>query len=98
MEEHRLTVAGRNGDDPMGRPCELRVPALELAGPWLEDAGFPVGAQVAVDVVEPGRLVVTRVEEDGSAQELLPLLWIPAGAIGRLDLVAGRCEDETAHG
>lgn len=98
MMEHRLTVAGRNGDDPEGRPCEIRMPTLELVGPWLEDAGFPIGALVAVDVVEPGRMVVTRVEEDGSAQELLPLLWIPAGDIGRLDLVAGRGENETAHG
>ena len=53
------------------------APRLELTGPWLEQAGFPVGSRVEVEVVEPGRLVVTRVDLDGPLPNLLPLVWLP---------------------
>jgi hypothetical protein len=72
----------------------LAVPRLDLAGLWLSDAGFPVGVEVRVEVVEAGRLVVTRVEEGGDEhQGLLPLVWIPAEqlvAVERMAAEAGR--------
>jgi Toxin SymE, type I toxin-antitoxin system len=61
-------------------------PILRLAGPWLEEAGFPIGAEVAVEVVEPGSLLVTRVKGEAEAGELLlPLVWISAEQLGRLE-------------
>ena len=55
MSEHSLMVSTQpmRGGDP--------APRLDLTGPWLTEAGFPAGSRVEVEVVEPGRLVVTRV-------------------------------------
>jgi len=39
------------------------LPLVQLVGSWLEAAGFPVGTRVRVEVVEEGRLVLSRVEE-----------------------------------
>ena len=45
------------------------MPSLHLQGRWLENAGFPVGANVRVQVT-PRRLVVELVERDADAAEL----------------------------
>jgi toxic protein SymE len=39
---------------------------LRLQGRWLDQAGFPVGTRVRVDV-SPGRLIVEAIEQDDSA-------------------------------
>jgi len=62
MTELKLRVSGlyRPGEHvfPSGP-----LPLVQLVGSWLERAGFPVGARVWVEVVEEGRLVLSRVEE-----------------------------------
>jgi Toxin SymE, type I toxin-antitoxin system len=61
------------------------VPLLPLAGEWLAEAGFCVGARARVSVVEPGRLVVTHVDEAGEElAPLRPLVWIGAEELARL--------------
>jgi len=62
MTEQKLRVSG------LYRPAEHvypsgPLPLVQLVGSWLEEAGFPVGARVRVEVVEDGRLVLSRVEE-----------------------------------
>jgi hypothetical protein len=52
-QELRITAPAEAG---------LESPRRELCGPWLEEAGFRVGSRVEVEVVDPGRLVVTRVD------------------------------------
>ncbi len=62
MRELKLRVSGlyRPGEQvyPSGP-----LPLVQLVGSWLEEAGFPVGTRVRVEVVEDGRLVLSRVEE-----------------------------------
>lgn len=74
------TVAAGNGGK-----AAAPAPRLELAGAWLADAGFPVGAQVEVAVVEPGRLVVTRVDLEGPVPNVLPLVWVPVEKLAALE-------------
>jgi|GEM_PF-2709215 len=62
MTELKLRVSG------VYRPGEHVYPSgpqplVQLVGSWLEEAGFPVGARVRVEVVEDGRLVLSRVGE-----------------------------------
>jgi len=91
MSEQKLTIETQPA--PGGVPP---APRLELAGYWLEDAGFPVGARVEVEVVEPGRLVVTRQDLGGPLPNLLPLVWVP---VERLAAIEAACErSEVAHG
>ena len=45
------------------------MPSLHLQGRWLEHAGFPIGANVRVQVT-PRRLVVELLERDVDAGEL----------------------------
>jgi Toxin SymE, type I toxin-antitoxin system len=80
MSEPALTIGETPSAGVNGPP---RAPRLELSGCWLEDAGFPIGIRVRVEVVEPGRLEVRRVPRASSAQGRLPLVWIPAEQIGR---------------
>ena len=51
------------GNEPEPRP------SLHLQGRWLEKAGFPIGANVRVQVT-PRRLVVELVESDSDGAEL----------------------------
>jgi len=61
-------------------------PRLTVIGLWLTDAGFPVDALVEVEVVEPGRLMVTRLDEEGvEVDGLSPLVWIPAEQLGAIE-------------
>lgn len=80
---HESPSAGSNN--------EPRGPRLELTGAWLAEAGFPVGAQVEVTVVEPGRLVVTRLDLEGPLPNLLPLVWVPVEKLAAI-------EEGAAHG
>lgn len=74
------------------------APRLELAGYWLEDAGFPVGARVEVEVVEPGRLVVTRVDLAGPVPERLPLVWVPVERLAAVEQASEKAPAaEVAH-
>jgi len=79
MQERTLRITEQVTEDE-------GTPLLKLAGAWLEAAGFPVEALVEVEVVEPGRLVVTRVEEEGvELGKLLPLVWIPAERLAAIE-------------
>ena len=71
------------------------APRLELAGYWLEDAGFPVGAWVEVEVVEPGRLLMTRQDLRGPLPNLLPLVWV---SVERLAAIEEACEAPAGAG
>jgi hypothetical protein len=93
MSEHKVTIETLPA--PGGTPP---APRLELAGYWLEDAGFPVGARVEVEVVEPGRLVMTRQDLEGPLPNLLPLVWVPVERLNRLDAAAGRAGAGAADG
>lgn len=80
MTERRLmvsTLAVSGGVAPS--------PRLELSGPWLEAAGFPAGSRVEVEVVEAGRLVVTRQDLEGPLPNLLPLVWVPVERLAAIE-------------
>lgn len=95
MPPRTLTIAATS---PKGSPACPAVPRLELAGLWLEDAGFPVGTQVRLELVEPGCLLLTREEEeDLDAQPLLPLVWIPAEQIAAVERAAAARAVEAGH-
>lgn len=82
MEQQKRTistVAAGGGD------AAAKAPRLELTGAWLAEAGFPVGAQVEVAVVEPGRLVVTRLDLEGPLPNLLPLVWVPVEQLAAIE-------------
>jgi|GEM_PF-3145542 len=87
MSEQKLTIETQPA--PGGAPP---APRLELSGYWLEDAGFPVGARVEVEVVEPGRLVVTRQDLEGPLPNLLPLVWVPVERLAAIETAAGEAE------
>jgi len=91
MSKQKLTIETQPA--PGGTPA---APRLELAGSWLEDAGFPVGARVEVEVVEPGRLVMTRQDLGGPLPNLLPLVWVPVERLAAIEAAAG--EAERRHG
>jgi Toxin SymE, type I toxin-antitoxin system len=80
MSDQKLTIETQPA--PGGVPP---APRLELAGYWLEDAGFPVGARVEVEVVEPGRLVMTRQDLEGPLPNLLPLVWVPVDRLASIE-------------
>jgi hypothetical protein len=80
MSEHKLTIETQPA--PGGVPP---APRLELSGYWLADAGFPVGARVEVEVVEPGRLVMTRQDLGGPLPNLLPLVWVPVEQLASIE-------------
>ncbi len=53
-----------------------QLPLVQLVGDWLAEAGFPVGARVAVEAVEDGRLVLTRVDEAVEEPARWPERWV----------------------
>lgn len=63
MTERKLTISALYRPGWHAFPHREQLPHLQLAGPWMEAAGFYPGARVRVDVVADGRLVVTRVDE-----------------------------------
>ena len=83
--EHKLTIETQPA---AGGPPP--APRLELAGYWLEEAGFPVGARV--EVVEPGRLVMTRQDLGVPLMNLLPLVWVPVERLAAIETAAGESE------
>ena len=85
MLERRLTISGSHGQEPDGRPCSTQIPTLHLAGLWLDAAGFPIGARVEVKLVEPGRLVMTRLDLGGPLPNLLPLVWVPVERLAAIE-------------
>lgn len=74
MRTLKLRVSGlyRAGEHvfPSGQ-----MPLVQLVGDWLAQAGFPVGARVAVEAVEDGRLVLTRVDEAVEEPARWPERW-----------------------
>ncbi len=66
LREQKLTVSGLYRPGWHVFPLREQVPLLQLAGPWLEKAGFYPGAQVSVRP-EPGRLVVVLRGRDTDA-------------------------------
>jgi hypothetical protein len=85
MREQELRITSPAG-------AGTQVPRLELCGPWLEEAGFRAGARVEVEIVEPGRLVVTRVDAGGPVPALLPLVWVPVERLSSLEERAGAAD------
>ena len=83
MQEQTRTISTVEAED--GGRVAAQAPRLELRGAWLVEAGFPVGAQVEVAVVELGRLVVTRLDLDGPLPNLLPLVWVPVEKLAALE-------------
>lgn len=75
MRTLKLRVSGlyRAGEHvfPSGQ-----LPLVQLVGDWLAEAGFPVGARVAVEAVEDGRLVLTRVDEAVEEPARWPQRWV----------------------
>jgi len=85
MRTLKLRVSGLYGVREHVFPTG-QLPLLQLVGSWLAEAGFPVEALVEVEVVELGRLVVTRVDEEGVEIEgLSPLVWIPAERLAAIE-------------
>ena len=80
MAEQKLTIETQPA--PGGVPS---APRLELSEYWLDEAGFPVGSRVEVEVVEPGRLVVTRQDLEGPLPNLLPLVWVPVERLAAIE-------------
>lgn len=95
MSESALIIGETPSAGCNGPP---RAPRLELSGYWLEDAGFPIGTRVRLEVVEPGRLEVSRVPRAPSAQGRLPLVWIPAEQIGEGEETRWTVQEEAADG
>ncbi len=90
MTEHKLTISALYRPGWHAFPESQQLPLLQLSGLWLRDAGFDPGARVRVDVMEEGRLVVTRVEEGEEERELRPVMWVPADQIGRIEDASAR--------
>ena len=44
-----------------------------------------MGARVEVEVVEPGRLVMTRQDLEGPLPNLLPLVWVPVDRLASIE-------------
>lgn len=44
-----------------------------------------MGARVEVEVVEPGRLVMTRQDLEGPLPNLLPLVWVPVEQLASIE-------------
>jgi hypothetical protein len=76
MREQKMTISGLYRPGWHAFHDLGQVPLLQLAGQWLAEAGFPVGTKVRVEVVEDGRVLVSRVdawEEELQAQTLAPV-------------------------
>lgn len=70
MTSRRLTISRRYPEDRDCRSAYVRplpMPFLRFQGRWLDQAGFPIGAQVRVEV-DRGRLVLGVVDADVSSQ------------------------------
>ena len=67
-----------------------RTLILQMAGEWLYQAGFTNKAQIEAQVIEPGRILLTRVDVGGPLPTRVPLVWIPVEqlAAGEADHVA----------
>jgi hypothetical protein len=89
MTEQKLTVTGLYRPGWHRWPEVGQVAYLPLAGQWLAEAGFPVGARVVVEVVEDGELVVRRMDEVEAAEARPPA--------GRLAEGCEEAEREAAH-
>jgi len=89
MTEQKLTISGLYRPGWHRWPEVGQVAYLPLAGQWLAEAGFPVGARVVVEVVEDGELVVRRVEEGEAAEARRPA--------GGLSETCKEPEREAAH-
>ena len=74
MRTLKLRVSGLYGAGEHVFPSG-QVPLVQLAGRWLEEAGFPMGSRVTVEVVEDGRLVLSRVDEAEEAPAPWPRRW-----------------------
>ena len=74
MRTLKLRVSGLYGVGEHVFPTG-QVPMVQLAGKWLAEAGFPMGARVVATVVEDGHLVLTRVDEAEEAPARWPGRW-----------------------
>ena len=78
MRSLKLRVSGLYGVGEHVFPAG-QVPLVQLAGKWLAEAGFPMGARVTVSVVEDGRLVLARVDEAEEEPARWPRRWAAEG-------------------
>jgi hypothetical protein len=97
MREQKMPIAGRPTPGGPTVPSRSQVPLLLLAGVWMQGAGFYPGARVRVDVVDDGRLVVTRADNGDAGRELRPVVWLPAEQIGRIEEAAVRERIRVSH-
>ena len=74
MNEQRAMVFGTG-----------RTLCLKMAGEWLYEAGFTARAQIEAQVIEPGRILLTRVDAGGPLPNRVPLVWIPVEQLTALE-------------
>jgi hypothetical protein len=74
MNEQRAMVFGTG-----------RTLILQMAGEWLYQAGFTAKAQIEAQVIEPGRILLTRVDVNGPVPAHLPFVWIPAEKLAAIE-------------
>ena len=66
MNSRRLTISSRYPESRARRPqyvSAVPMPFLRLQGRWLDQAGFPIGARVQVQV-DRGRLVLEVIDAE----------------------------------
>jgi hypothetical protein len=74
MNEQRAMVFGTG-----------RTVCLQMAGEWLYQAGFTAKAQIEAQVIEPGRILLTRVDVNGPIPAHVPLVWIPVEQLAKVE-------------
>ena len=93
MSEHKMRISSLHPPGWYDLPADQQVPLLLLAGLWMREAGFRPGCRVRVDVVEEGRMVITRADEEDVDRTRQPLVWVPADQIGRIEAASARAAE-----
>jgi hypothetical protein len=62
-----------------------RYVVLDFGGEWLYEAGFTAKSEVEIQVIEPGRMLLTRIDLKGPIPTRVPLVWIPVERLAALE-------------
>jgi hypothetical protein len=62
-----------------------RFVCLQFGGEWLFEAGFSARAEVEIEVIEPGRMLLTRVDLKGPIPTQVPFVWIPVEKLAAIE-------------
>jgi hypothetical protein len=62
-----------------------RYVALDFGGEWLFEAGFTAKSEVEIQVIEPGRMLLTRIDLKGPIPTQVPFVWIPVERLAALE-------------